>query len=161
MSIKLPEEINSAEDLKAVLEELRDFRTYFRHSEIKAKSGKNHTSDGPDLSMAAAKLLSQAKNKKQLTMSELEQLLSELELIYSKAPKIRIVLAAAATPPVKKRLADWIRSNISDQAFIDFRYDSTILGGMIIACGSHIYDWSLRREIIASKDKMKEVIAHV
>ena len=161
MMLKLTEDINSAEDLKAVIEEITEYRTYFRHTQIKSKF-KNGVSRGdPDLSVAAVELMTQAKGTKPITLPEIDQLLTELEKLYAKAPKIRVVLAAAPTPAIKKTLSQWIRKNIAELILIDYRFDSTILGGMIVIFGSHIYDWSLRREILASKDKLNEILAHV
>lgn len=156
MKLILNEEVISSADLKDAIEELKDYRASFRHQQIRGSVTRRSSNAQIMPSSAAEDLIRQARQGKQLTIGLIEDLISELEKIERHAAKVRIILASAPTPGIKKKITSWIRENISGVVLVDFRYDSSILGGMILILGSHIYDWSFRRDLLSSKDKLKE-----
>ena len=163
MKIKLSEEVIAGEDLKSVIDELKAYKADFRHQQILLRVGSKHIQKGIKtvLSPPALNLLNQAKEGKALSVTEIDKLISELEGFYLKWPRIRVVLAASAPLAIKRKITKWVRENVLDSVLIDFRYDSAILGGMVVVVGSRIYDWSLRRDIEANKDKLSGQISHV
>jgi F0F1-type ATP synthase delta subunit len=91
----------------------------------------------------------------------LDKLIETLEDYGTSAPIITITLAAPAPNSLKKTLIDWCRKNIAPNALIDFRFNATMLGGMVVQYGSRIYDWSFRRQILAARDKFPEILRNV
>ena len=162
MKFKLSAEIVSTDDLKDVISEIKVFKTWFSHNQIRAQVTKRHNSHNrPELSDAAENLIDQAKEQKELTIKKIETLISELEECASKSPKVRITLAAIPSMSIKKQVASWLRDTVSPSVLIDFRFNSALLGGMVVVVGSHIYDWSLRNKILESKDKFNEALSRV
>ena len=161
--LKLDESISSSEDLRAVIEEIKVYKSAFRQAQIKAAvSTRSGRQPLPELSASAAATLSQFRAaSKPIIIENIEQALTELERVFTHAFKIRVVLAAPAPNSLKRRLTDWMRNNIAKDLLIDYRYDSAILGGMVVIAGSHIYDWSFRRDLQANREKLIEVITRV
>lgn len=161
MKLNLPDEIISGEDLRSVIEELKDYQSFIRHGQIKSHVSKRSSGAGPELSSPAAALLSIAMERHPLNLEVMDNLISELQKMYSSSPKLKIILAAVPNHAIKKQIATWIRQNTNQDALIDFSYNQSLLGGMVVTVGSHIFDWSLRRGILAEQPKLNEMIAHV
>ncbi len=162
MKFTLSEEIVSTDDLRDVVEEVKEFKKWFSHNQIKLKISRRHkSSDRPELSSAAEALLTQAKDGKELTVTKIEGLISYLEKCLDKSPSVRITLAAIPSVSIKRQIAAWLRTNVSPTLLVDFRFNSTILGGMVVVFSSHIYDWSLRRQLLESRDKLDGVLKSV
>ena len=159
MSFYLSEAIISPEDLKSVINELKDYEVFFRHSQIKQHVVKRSAGQAPELSIAASELLSSAMEKKPLNITIIEQLITELERLLIKSPKIKIILAALPNHAVKKQLILWVRKNIKADALIEFSYNQSLLGGLVLTAGSRIFDWSLRQQLLNSQPKLNEMIA--
>ncbi len=160
MKYDLPEDIISAEDLKGVIEELKDYQTYARHGSIKARVTKRAGGTKPELSRPSNELINLIVNNNKLALSDLDRLISSLEKMYSALPRIKITLAALPGAGIKKQMSVWVRKNITSNVLIDFSYNQSLLGGMVVVAGSHIYDWSLRKQIISVQPKLNELIAN-
>ena len=162
MKFKLSEEVISTDDLKDVIEEVKQFKKWFSHNQVRLRVSRRHkVKDRPELSNAAEALIEQAKDGKQLTSNKLEELIGFLENYLDKSPTMRITLAAIPSLSVKHSIAAWLRANVSPALLVDFRFNSALLGGMVVVCGSHIYDWSLRRQLLESKAKLDGVLKSV
>ncbi len=162
MKLTLVEEIISTEDLRGVIEEVKEYKKWFIHNQIKLKVSQRHkVSIRPELSNAAEALLDQANDGKELTATKIEDLIGYLEHCLIKSPLVRITLAAIPSAPIKHKIVAWLRTNISPSMLVDFRFNSSLLGGMVVISGSHIYDWSLRRQLLESKDKLDGVLRRV
>lgn len=161
MKLKLNEEIISPEDLKQVIAEIRDYSRWLTKNSIKLRVIKKKASDEPELSDAAADLIKQWKEGKELNPKMLDKLIEELQGYLAKMKTIRVTFAALPTNKTKQQFTKWFRDNLSNEVLIDFRFNSTLLGGMVVNCGSHIYDWSFRRQLLENKDKFSEVVHRV
>ena len=161
MKPELNEDIISSEDLRSVIDELKDYQDYVRHDQIKANLSKHASSTSPALSRPAATLIAAAMEHHPLNHEEMAHLVMSLEKAYIKAPKLKIVLAAVPTQGIKKQITVWVRENVDNDVLIDFSYNQSLLGGMVVTAGSHIYDWSLRRSILAAQPKLNGMVAHV
>jgi hypothetical protein len=159
--LKLSEDIISPEDLKQVITEIRDYSKWMSKNTIKIKVTKKKAGDEPELSDAAADLIKQWKDGKDLSPKILDKLIEELQDYLAKMKTIRVTFAALPTNKTKQQFTKWFRDNLSDEVLIDFRFNSTLLGGMVVNCGSHIYDWSFRRQLLENKDKFSEVVHRV
>jgi len=161
MEIKLPTSIVSLNDLMDLIAEISSYLSWYNHQQIKSKVSKKASKDQYNLSPTAANLIRDSLANKQITSKDIESLIAKLKQLKDKSTTVTITLAAIPSPGIKKTLTSWCRDNISDKALINFNFNREILGGMVIKTNNHIYDWSIRRQLIASKDKLAEALSHV
>lgn len=158
MKLELPERLYSLQDLQAVLAEIKAHQDLEDH--VKIKSQVTHRAGSyPETSLSpnAVVLIHQAQSQN----ASLEALIQALESLAETAPEAHITLAALAPEPVKASLTSWLRREIQPNLLVEFSFSSLILGGMIMRLGSHIFDWSFRRKLLAAQDKFAEVMHRV
>ena len=160
MTQQLPNSINSRQDLKALILDLRGLARWFSQSAVKQKYSKSASIEQPALSPAAQELISQQAGK-QIGQADLDKLIKSLEDYAANAPYATITLAAPASSSLKKELVEWFRHNVRPEMLVDFKFNSTMLGGMVVSYGSHVYDWSFKRQILAARDKFPGVLRNV
>ena len=162
MKSNLPASIVSAQDLTMVIREIQDYVAWATHETIKHKVGtaKPMTTQ-PELSVAAAELVSAWGKANGATADSYRLLIEALERIAKSAPAISITLAGPAPQHVKEHLVAWCRQNLSENILVTFRFNRTLLGGMVIRAGSHIYDWSLHRKLMDNGHAFTEVLRGV
>lgn len=161
MKLRLPDSVASSQDITALQMELRDYARWFTHETIKQRAHATHKSDEPVLSSACKELLASQGGNKELNRNSLDALIKELEHYNRTAAVITLTLAAPATSTVKASLVSWCRANIAADILVNFQFNATILGGMVVRYGSHVFDWSFRRKILAQRDKFPEVLRNV
>jgi hypothetical protein len=161
MKPKLHDSLSSRQDLKSAILEIRKYAHFFTQSSIKKQVVGNAAVEQPPISAAAADLIKQWQADKPISQKSLDELVAALENFAASAPNITITLAAPAPGQLKKELVAWCRQNITPDVLVDFSFNSTILGGMVVRYGSHIFDWSFKRQILAARDKFPEVLRHV
>ncbi len=159
--LQLDETIASPQDLKFLIIEIREYSRWYSHNSIKKLLRSKRITDTPDLSMAAKNTLRQWAVKNPISRRSLDQLINNLEKYAKSSPQITITLAAPPTVSVKKSLVNWCRENIASDILINFQYNSVLLGGLVVRIGSHIYDWSFRRQILESPKSFPEVLRSV
>ena len=162
MKFKLDASIASPQDLQALIAELHDYARWYGHNAIKKQIHAKHTStDQPEFTPAAKAVLQEWTQKNPLSRASLEALIKELEQYLRAARVMTITLAAPPTSGIKKLLTAWCRDNISPSILVRFEFNQNLLGGMVVRYGSHIYDWSFRRQILAERTKFPEVLRNV
>lgn len=161
MELKLPSSVYSRQDLRDLIQEIRQYASWVGQNTVKKKITGKEISQTPATSEATAEIIEQWKSKKELSRDSLDVLIKALEQLETAAPRIVITLAAPAPGNLKKDMVNWCRQNIAKDVLVDFKFNSTILGGMVINYGSHIHDWSFRRQILAGLDRFPEVLRHV
>jgi F0F1-type ATP synthase delta subunit len=163
MKLQLPNDVLTPQDLKGVIAEVREYARWASHAAVKQRvAGKAVAgAQPPALSPAASSLIEAAAGGKPLTQPALEQLIASLEDFESKAPSVSITLAGPPSNGLKKSLATWCRQNIGPNVLVNFSFNSTLLGGLVIRYGSRIFDWSFRRQILANRQKFPEVLRRV
>jgi hypothetical protein len=157
----LPNSVSSQQDLSALTLEIRDYSKWFAHNAIKERVHAKNAVLPPSLSPGALELVRSASNKKLLSQQDLDELITMLESAKKTAPTVTITLAAPASGDLKQTLVGACRANIADNALVNFKFNSSLLGGMVIHHGSHVFDWSFRRQILASSAKFTEVLRRV
>ena len=161
MKLRLPDSISSLQDLSNLLIEIKSYaRWYNQHKILKQLDSKKIT-DSPNLSPAASELVNDLGPKDKISQQDIDELLSTLEKFQSNTPHLNITLAAPPTNDIKRTLVNWCRQNIAPNVLVTFQFNATILGGMVIRHGSHIYDWSFRRQILAARGNFCEVLRRV
>jgi hypothetical protein len=161
MKVKLPPSIASTQDLTALTNEVREYSKWYAHEEIKKRVSVKHVSEAPVLTKGASELLRDWKSTQQISRQSLDLLISTLEEYSKNAPSITITLAAAPTSGIKTSLVSWCRENLAPEIMVTFQFNATLLGGLVVRHGSHVYDWSFRRQILAARDKFPEVLRSV
>lgn len=162
MKLNLPDSVASAQDLGALIVEIRNYSRWYAHESIKQRvSGKSHSSPAPTLTPTLTTLLHSWTGSSPLTQAKLEALIAALETYRKSATSVTITLAAPATSTIKAALVTWCRSNIAPDVLISFEFNATLLGGMVIRSGSRVFDWSFRRQILNARQNFPEVLRRV
>lgn len=159
MKHKLPDTIISPEDLSALILELREYKAWQAQYAIKKRAGASKLPDAPELTPPASAYLADLPSP--LTESALETSIHELERLHAAPSKLVITLAAVPNDAIKRQIVTWCRSELTPDALVSFQFNSTILGGLVVRCGSRIFDWSFRRQILDKKNSFAEVLHRV
>lgn len=161
MTLQLPNNVFSSQDTKALLLEIRSYARWYSHVTIKKKLDLKHVTQQPVLSPEATEFINAWAAQTPLNPESLDQLIIALDEFIKSAPQLTITLAALPDSNLKNTLANWCRSNIDQNVLVNFRFDTTLLGGMVVRFGSRIFDWSFRRQILAGRDRFPEVLRRV
>ncbi len=162
MAEALPSNITSPEDLKELIFEVQAYIRWFRSTGIKRQViGPSTVTAEPELSASTVDALQHLVTDQRLTLENLDALLANLKSADEAADIVTITLAAPVTNRLKKALVSWCRQNISPNILVSFAFNATLLGGMVIQYGSHIYDWSFRQQILANRARFPEVLRRV
>ena len=157
----LQNSIFTPQDLKALIVEVRRYARWYAQASIKAKVTKIAPEQPVAISEDAANLIREVAAGQPLNQKVLDELLVTLDNLEKTLPRITITLAGMPGKSMKKTLTEWCRKNISPDILVDFRFNATILGGMVVQNGSRIHDWSFRRSILANRSKFPEVLRRV
>ena len=163
MKLRLEESVSSPQDLKAVILEIRDYARWYSHNSVKKRLRvkMKRKAEQPMISPAATALIREWASKNPLNQKSFDQLIETLEAYARMAPQLTITLAAPPTSGLKKALVAWCRQNISPNMLVNFQFNSALLGGMVVRSGSHVFDWSFRRQILESRQHFPEVLCNV
>jgi hypothetical protein len=161
MKLHLAESVCSPQDIQALMQEIQAYAKWYTHASIKQKVGARKDDDQPLMSEAASDLLKQWFGGKTISRVSLDELLDKLQEFYDTAPRMTITLAAAAPAKLQQTLVAWCRENIRADILVSFRFNSSLLGGMVVSYGSRVFDWSFRRQIMANRQKFPEVLRNV
>lgn len=162
MSLTLPNNIWSPEDLKELISDLKHYAKWLASYSIKQRvSSSNQPAEPPTLSPLAVSMLHGLYDRHALSQAGVDKLIADLEAVAVVAPRIHFTFAAAPSNGLKRDVVKWCRDNVSHDALVSFSFNATILGGMVVRYGSHIFDWSFRRQILANRAKFPEVLRRV
>lgn len=161
MKWKLPSSLSSPQDFRALVLEIRQYARWFAHASVKQHFSAGSTDQPVPMSAVAVAIIQDWFGEKQIDQAGLDKLIEVLEDFEKSAPRLTITLAAAPSNGLKKSLVEWCRENIGPNVLVDFQFNSTLLGGMVVRWGSHIFDWSFRRQILAGRGRFPEVLRHV
>lgn len=161
MTLKLPDSMSSPQDLMSVILELQEYSRWFAHESIKKRVNAKAASTPPAISPAAEQLLRDASGKQPLSQQAISTLITMLKDYSSTAPTITLTLAAPPTGGIKTTLVTWCRNNIAPNVLVNFQFNATLLGGMVVRYGSHVHDWSFRRQILDARSRFPEVLRNV
>ncbi len=160
-AINLPASIVTPQDISRLELELTGFIDWFQHNSIKQQM---HVSKGtamPGLSRESVELIRQSSVDGSLTQEGIESLHQSIIRIRQHAPTMSVTLAAPAGTQLKQQLVTWCRTEIRPDILIDFRFNATILGGMVVRYGSHVFDWSWRRAVLNNRSTFAKELRRV
>jgi F0F1-type ATP synthase delta subunit len=161
MTLNLQNSIFTPQDLRALTMEVRRYARWYAQASVKAKVTGNAPTETLSISETAATLIREVAAEQHLTQKVLDDLITALDNLEKTSPHVTITLAALPSNSLKKTLTEWCRKNISPDILVDFRFNATLLGGMVVQHGSRIHDWSFRRMILANRSKFPEVLRRV
>jgi len=161
MKISLPDEVYSLQDLKVIILDIRRYAKWYSQYAIKLHVTTVRPNDSLVISKNAADLINSYSSGRALDQSFLDELITSLDSMAATLPRMTITVAAPPPDSLKKTLINWLRQNIHPNMLVEFHFKSALLGGMVVKFGSHVYDWSFRRQILAAQDKFPEVLRHV
>jgi len=161
MTPQLQNSVASPQDLKEAILGVRRYARWFAQAALKQRVSGGQPEPQPMVAPAAAQIINQWAGQKPLSSASLDELITDMEAFATSAPRMVITLAAPAPGDLKRQLVDWCRRNVAPDVLVDFRFNSSLLGGLVVSYGSHVYDWSFRRQILAAKDKFPEALRHV
>lgn len=160
-TVRLPDTVTSIQDLLGLILEVQEYTKWFSHNAILERVHSKKKSQPIAISPAATQIIQDWDKIQPLDTRSLDALIDTLNLYKKTAPTITITLAAPATNDIKTTLIGWCRKNIAPNVMVAFGFNATILGGMVVHAGSHIFDWSFRRNILAAREKFPEVLRRV
>lgn len=158
---KLPATVSSPGDVMGLVLEIKAYQQWYGQYANAERAGAHYQASQPELSETASQVIRQWAATEALTPARIDQLIVELEHIQKTAPTITITLAAAAPNEVKRALVTWCREHIDEDILVAFKFNATILGGMVVRYGSRIYDWSFRTRLMNNRNHFAEVLTHV
>lgn len=161
MKLVIPDNIASVQDLNSVLNDVQSYAKWASKELIKQKVSGKSSGSQPDISPEASAIIRSWSDGKSLTQASIEGLVKALEDYKKSAPTVTITLAAIPSGEVKTKLVAWCRKELSPGMLVSFRLNRNILGGMVVAYGSHIHDWSFRRKLMDAQRPFHEVLAGV
>jgi hypothetical protein len=161
MRLTLPETVASTQDLAAIITEAHDYAKWVSRETIKQKVAGKTSGSAPIISTEALTIIRTWAAGKPVTKPVIDDLVKALDDYRKSAPTMTITLAAIPSGDLKTNLVRWCRTEINPNILITFRLNRAILGGMVIAYGSHIHDWSFRRKLMEPSKPFHEVLAHV
>lgn len=150
MKLRLPNNIHSIQDINQLLLELHEYMAWYGQSSVR-KQVEVEMAEPPTISALTQELLADWHGKKSMSAKTIEKLVFALEDLKNDAPRVSITLAAPAGRKLKIQLVRWCRSNLDEHALVEFGFDKSLLGGMVVRYKSHIYDWSFRRKIVENR----------
>lgn len=152
MSLVLPTDVYSQDQLSQLVLELRDLASHVRGAT--ARGNKRETA--PNTSVLLAQLL-EANHVASDDIAAIEALATESQKALDTAPTAHIMLTAVPGTSIKRMLTEWFRTNCSPLILLTFAARSDLGGGIVVHAGSHLYDMSFRRRIIDNKSRLTEL----
>lgn len=161
MKLQLPNDIVSPQDLKTVTVEIRTYARWAVHARTKQRVTTKTAEGPPAISPAAIAIVRAWQGTEPLTQESLDGLLAALVAFELSAPRVTITLAAPPSQGLKQQLVNWCREHMNPGILVTFSFNTTLLGGIVIRYGSHVFDWSFRRQILAERRHFPEVLRRV
>lgn len=157
----LPASVASPQDLTSLILEIRRYASWYASESVKQRVGVTHPVDQPQLTPVASAVLREYAAHHTVDRASLDALIAALETYGKHAPVMTITLAAPATAAIKTELTAWARANLAATILVSYRFNATILGGMVVRYGSRIYDWSFRSQLLANSQTIPEILSRV
>lgn len=155
MSVHLPVDVCSPDQLSGLIAELHAYRGKLRDAAVRAKTTKARVTL-PELSESLGGLLTSSGVKPD-NLTGLESLNKELDSVLKAAPVMHLTLAASAGRTLKRQLTVWFRTQVHEHSLLTFATRGDMGGGVMLQAGSHFYDFSFRDRLLANKGRLMEI----
>lgn len=162
MSIQLPDSVWSPEDVAELIADMQRYEQWLSSYDVKRRVNPELPMSGqPNVSAVTVACLQVLHDHNTLNQAGVEELITELQAVQNQAPRIAFTFAAPASNGLKKQIVAWCRKHVAPNTLVSFQFNATILGGMVVRYGSHIFDWSFKRGILANRSKFAEILRNV
>ena len=156
MALKLPNSISTRKDLAHINRELRIFYDYMIQSIMRHDNPITYTPISDQLRELA--IVNQIDLRDQ---SACERLIEDLQQLKSDAPSVHISFPVEPSREALDKLIDWLRAEIDQTIVISVGLQPSIAVGVVVRTPNHQFDFSLRKHLENSREKLKEAIASV
>ena len=149
MELKLPDTIYTPEQLQEGLINLDTYIGILRNQSAKQKTGVAVVEDETtqNLREKLRELLILAEPGGHPSLEQTESLMQQLEDLFQHAPVVHLTLPDLPGGDLRRKIAAWLRQNVSAQAMVSFHFNSGLGGGFMLRAGSRIYDFSFRSQL--------------
>lgn len=161
MKFSLQPDLSSRQDFQAAVLDIKKYAQWFSQTSIKRQVAGGDDTEQPAILPAAADLINQSAKDSQLSQKRLDELIKAVEDFAASASYVTVTLAAPAPRQLKTEIVTWFRQNVRPDILVDFNFNATMLGGMVVRYGSQVFDWSFKRQILAERQKFPEILRHV
>jgi hypothetical protein len=155
MSVHLPVDVTSPDQLSSLVAELQTYQGKLRDAGVRAKTTKSKI-EPPDASEALFGLLKGSAVSAD-DGPALDALSKELSQVLKKAPVMHLTLAGNAGRTLRRQLTVWFRTQVHPHSLLTFAIRTDIGGGLMLQAGSHFYDYSFRDRLLANKSRLMEL----
>ena len=159
-ALLLPDDLYSPDQLSVAMLELGDYQNALHDVGVRATAGTKKQVETIEPSALLASI-AKANDIDLANPASLDVLHTQLEDMMNKAPIAHITLAAAPNHSIKQQLVAWFRQQISPTMLLTFAAYSDMGGGIVVQAGSHVYDFSFKRQLLANKQKIGEIAQRV
>lgn len=153
----LPNDLYSPDQLSELTMELRGYIGALRDTAVRNRST---NAASPAALPKISALLKQLFENVSGTMTP-EEVLRELEAQLKSAPTVHVLLAAQPSKDLKRQIVLWFRVEVHPSMLLTFSERRDIGGGIVVRAGSHIYDFSFKRQILDNKNRIMEIAGGV
>jgi len=161
VKLNLQNNITTTQELRAVIMDMRKYAKWYSQTRIKHQVVGAQEVEPYQMSPHALEILKQAAGGQPVSQPLLDDILTTLTKLEGSAPKVTITLAALPSNKLKQTLGNWFREHTDPETLVDFKFNATILGGMVVQYKSRVYDWSFRSKIVDARSKFPEILRHV
>lgn len=156
MELNLPTAISTRHDLALVHRELRNFYDLMIQSVMRHENPIKYPPISDGLRQLA--IVNQLDLRQESTC---EQLIEQLEYLKSHAPTIHISFPVEPSREALDKLIGWLRAEIDKTIVISVGLQPSIAVGIVARTPNRQFDFSLRKHLENSREKLKEAIASV
>lgn len=155
MSVKLPADVHTPDQLSATVLDVRAYNAAMHDSIVRGHI--SHTKpEPPSISELLSTLIS-GNNIDLQDSRALDELAKELERLLTKAPVAHITLAALPGRGLRREITQWFRTNIDPHMLLTFTARGDLGAGLVLQTGSRLYDFTFRRRILDNKKRIAEI----
>lgn len=157
MSLKLPAEVYSLDQVGIVLWELSSLLSQLQDAATRATV---LPEGAPQQDLHVSNFLLSVLHSTGVSAGDrraLEQLQADLIAVRDQAPVAHMVLPALPNRTLKKQLVEWFRAQVHQQMMVSFAARGDIGGGFLLRIGSKQYDYTFRTRLLENKARITEI----
>lgn len=154
----LPPAIYSPQLLESVIYDLQYYLDWIRQNQIRKQVGA-HPKAEPNHSDETVVVIEAWLAGRPATLASIEALLEHLKSL--KLPEVHLTLAALPNRAQREALVNWFRNNITPHLLVSFIADRNLGGGLVVRTPNHVFDYSWKQQLLASKEKLAGILKRV
>ena len=156
VELNLPTAISTRHDLAHVYRELRNFYDMMIQSVMRHENPVKYPPISDSLRQLA--IANQLDLRDERTC---EQLIEKLGQLKSNAPSIHISFPVEPSREALDKLIGWLRTEVDKSIVISVGLQPSIAVGIVVRTPNRQFDFSLRKHLENSREKLKEAISSV